>query len=86
MIERVARALDPDAWISDGPTPTRADTISWHSRRQASCVSARAAIAAMLEPTEAMKEAWDRDFSDWLAERIEAEYHPYTVMIEEALK
>jgi hypothetical protein len=47
MIERVAMAIDPDVWASDGPTPTRGDTVDWHARRQKSCAVARAAIEAM---------------------------------------
>lgn len=82
MIERVAKAIYEQR--------NGFGCMAW-SRRDAShkapyMADAKVAIAAMREPTAAMKEAWDRDFEDWLAERIEAEYHPYTVMIEEALK
>lgn len=48
MLERVARAIEPDEWIE------RPD--SWDLRR-ASLAKARAAIEAMREPTEAMVSA-----------------------------
>jgi hypothetical protein len=47
MVERVAKALDPEIWVTDLPTPTRADTEAFHTRRQRSIVQARAAISAM---------------------------------------
>jgi hypothetical protein len=57
MVERVAAAIDPSAWADDLPVPTRADTEAFHRRRQASAKLARAAILAMREPDEAMKQA-----------------------------
>ncbi|MBB2818961.1 UNVERIFIED_ORG: hypothetical protein GGD59_002206 [Rhizobium esperanzae] len=47
MIERVARALDPYAWSEKG----------FSIRREVSKQQARAAIAAMREPTDGMHEA-----------------------------
>lgn len=46
QVGRVAKALDPEAWVDDLPIPTRADTIRFHERRKASSSNARAAIAA----------------------------------------
>lgn len=57
MIERVARAIDPLAWESDGPIPTRADTVDWHQRRQDSNAKAIAVLEAMLEPSSQMLHA-----------------------------
>ena len=74
MIERVAKAIVK--------AYSGRDDANWNVFE----AEARAAIKAMREPTEAMKEAWNRDFDGWLHERIEDEYHPYTVMIDEALK
>lgn len=74
MVERVTNAIYDAMDIADSLAVPEAERY------------ARAAIKAMREPTEAMKEAWNRDFDDWLHERIEDEYHPYTVMIDEALK
>ena len=54
MVERVARALDPKAWKPENMVPTKAITSAMHTRRQSSCISARAAIEAMREPTEVM--------------------------------
>ena len=54
MVERVARAIDPGAWEDDLSTPTRDGVISFHKRRQYSCVIARAVIEAMREPTSLM--------------------------------
>jgi len=54
MIERVARAIDPEIWAVDAPIPTRSATIDFHARRQESCRVARAAIEAMREPTDAI--------------------------------
>ena len=47
LVEKVARAIDPEVWDDHLPTPTRSDTISWHARRQKSCDLARAAIQAV---------------------------------------
>lgn len=59
MVEKVARAIDPEAWKDDLPVPTRADTIAFHEGRQASIVRARAAIGAMREPSQVMIDAMD---------------------------
>lgn len=75
MIERVAKAI----LEADGGH-------GWHLHAEFYRKAARFAIEAMREPTADMKSAWDRDFTPWLNEEIEAEYHPYQVMIDEALK
>lgn len=52
MVERVARAIDPDEWaLIDNKTAVTYDA------RGLSLQRARAAIAAMREPTEAMADA-----------------------------
>lgn len=40
-LDALAQAVDPDAWKDDLPVPTRADTIDFHARRQASVEAAR---------------------------------------------
>lgn len=74
MIERVARAL----WVADGQ-PDQYETYADELR-----VKARAAIAAMREPTEGMIECagYVSDYSD--LENIFA--HSWRAMIDEALK
>lgn len=52
MIERVARALAPLAWATLGLS----DTLANQATRTASLRRARAAIKAMREPTEAMRQ------------------------------
>ena len=44
-IERIAALIDPAVWAEQLPIPTRADTIDWHQRRQASAGIAKAIIA-----------------------------------------
>lgn len=44
-IERIAALIDPSVWSELLPIPTRADTIDWHFRRQASAGIAKAIIA-----------------------------------------
>lgn len=53
MIERVARVLEPQAWAALGI----GDTFVYKNRRTSSLRKARAAIAALREPTEEMYEA-----------------------------
>lgn len=38
-------------------------------------------LAALLEPTEEMKEAWMLDMDRWISEEIEDEFHPWRVML-----
>lgn len=71
MIERVARAIDPDLWIvlDKLPEGCKATTFAetWESpryhvptllkKRDISLKKARAAIGAVREPTEAMRDA-----------------------------
>jgi len=59
MVERVARALAPVAWAALGT----GDTLANQSRRTASLRHARAAIAAMREPTQQMQDS-GRDAND----------------------
>lgn len=65
MVEKVARAIDPEAWKDDLPVPTRADTIAFHEGRQASIARARAAIGAMREPSDSMLAAMDQSAGQW---------------------
>lgn len=37
--------------------------------------------AALQEPNEAMKEAWDLDTGRWISEEIEDPYHPWRAML-----
>lgn len=53
VLETVARATDPDAWLEYMPIPTRTDTVRFHLARQESAQRARAALRA-LGMTEAM--------------------------------
>lgn len=45
-IERAARALDPEIWEIDAPTPTRAATEDFHARRSKSIETARTVLTA----------------------------------------
>ena len=56
-LERVARALAPRAWAALG----NGDTLAQKSRRTASLRHARAAFAAVHDPSEAMIAAADAD-------------------------
>lgn len=47
--EAAARAIDPDAWTDDLPVPTRADTLVFHQRRQASIAAADRVLALQPE-------------------------------------
>ena len=49
MVEKVARALDPDAWDDSKWTVTRSSIEAMHMRRQNSCKQALAAIDTALE-------------------------------------
>lgn len=49
MLERVARAIDPDVWEGEGDYPAMKARIE--SRRAVSLMNARAAIEAMRDPT-----------------------------------
>ncbi|RKD68949.1 hypothetical protein [Rhizobium sp. WW_1] len=64
MIERVARAIDPDVWESNIPIPTRGDTLDFHERRQKSCALARAFFEAAREPTSEILDA--PAMRDWI--------------------
>ena len=55
MVERVARAIDPECWAEPGLT--RAELENCHIRRQKANWQARVAIQVMREPTDAMIEA-----------------------------
>ena len=52
MVEKVARAIDPEAF--DLPRDTRGAAQKWRLRTAKARKLARAAIEAMREPTEAM--------------------------------
>lgn len=56
MIERVARILEPQAWraLETG------DTLAYQNRRTSSLRKAKAALQALMEPTEAMTHAGER--------------------------
>ena len=58
-VEAMARAIAPSAWKDDLPLPTQADTIAFHSRRQASITMARAALAVVRE-----REGWRSDMEN----------------------
>ncbi len=46
MVERISRAVDPEAWDDSRWLPTRADMVSMHGRRRAANeVAARVAAA-----------------------------------------
>ncbi len=49
-VEEVARAIDPEAWSDNLPIPTRADTVAFHERRQASCATASRVLALLPQP------------------------------------
>jgi hypothetical protein len=51
-VETVARIVDPCAWANDLPVPTRADTIQFHERRQASCEMARRILSTIAHPVQ----------------------------------
>lgn len=53
VLERVARALEPQAWAALGT----GDTLAYKNRRVSSLRKARAAIEAIREPTEEMMQA-----------------------------
>lgn len=79
MVERVAKVLHE----------LPGDGYEWatasEEQRQHARVYARAAIEAMREPTDAMKAAWDKDFTAWLDHQIQDDDHLYKVMIDAAL-
>jgi hypothetical protein len=61
LIEKMARALDPDVWDDPIPCPTRADVVSFHSRRQASCAQADRALTALEAATAPMIRKQERE-------------------------
>lgn len=83
MIERVARALDPEVWSEETPVPTRAGILAFHSRRQASVSTARVAIDAMREPTTEMNAA---GFMAMNRHGKRAVHEIFNTMIDAALK
>lgn len=92
-IEEVARAIDPDIWAIDGPIPTRADTIDFHARRQASIDCARIAVDAMRIPTEAMTFAGHGPLESSVGTSngelyfdAEGPFHTWNAMIDAALQ
>ena len=56
MVERVARALDPDAFAERLPGHEKGQCPSCDYRTELAMSQARKAIEAMREPTEAMKD------------------------------
>lgn len=54
MVELVGRVLEPQAWTALG----LGDTLTYKNRRTSSLRKARAAIEAMMEPTDDMVEAF----------------------------
>lgn len=85
MIERVARAIDPDIWEIDGPIPTKADTIKFHQRRQYSIAKARAAIEAMRDHTREM-DAAGYEACSWDIVKGPDHVDVYRAMIDAALQ
>lgn len=77
MVEKVARAI----CATHGYRDPYIDT-TWHKY----IPHARAAIEAMREPTEPMKEAFHNDAIAWFDDEIEDEEHLWKVMIDAALK
>lgn len=68
-VERVAKAIDPEAWGDDLPVPTRSHIESFHQRRQASIEAARRALSLttparavsreeVVNTLAAVKQAW----------------------------
>lgn len=90
MVERVARAIlkarfydyEPHAYGNDVDLFFREiDPEHMYEARD----EARAAIAAMREPTEAMKYAFNKDWQAWMNHEIDDEDHLYKAMIDAAL-
>ena len=84
MIDRVAKAIDPLAFVipeDDYP----AERSRRGAKQFAAMSAAKRAIEAMREPTETMKDAWMDDFDAWHSEQIEEEWHMYYCMIDAAL-
>lgn len=79
MIERVARAIAPQAWANVGIVGR--DTLAQSSRRKASLKHAKAAIQAMRKPTLDMVDAFKYFSSDDLPAT-----KAYQRMIDAALK
>lgn len=81
IVDRVARAIWPDAFEGDG--------AGWHQRRDVAKEQARAAIEALLEPTEEMIKAggvyWDACDGSPIRMAF-SPLRPYQAMIKEALK
>ncbi len=84
MVQKVARVLDPEIWDSEGDYRLERQRIQ--SRRDKAMQLARETISAMLEPTDAMVAAFDKDVDDWFSEKIADPMHLYKVMIDAALK
>lgn len=59
IVERVARIIDPEAWapVDQCASYVARHTIPKHREREESLAKARAAIAALREPSDAMIEA-----------------------------
>ena len=67
MIERVARAL----FEADYPNPGEVEEGSWETGRVSYLQSARAAIDAMREPTDAMKSAAKAYRDEWPQDQVD---------------
>lgn len=72
MIEKVARSMR-DTGLLEGMSDEDADTL------------ATAALEGMKEPSDAMRTAFNNDYTDWFNEVIEDSDHLYKVMIDAAL-
>ena len=79
MVERVARALDPDAFAERLPGHEKGKCPSCDYRTELAMSQARKAIEAMREPTEAMVDAVGSDYGAALE-------HQWQAMIDAALK
>ena len=84
MVERVARAIAEAEGFhlpNDMSLP-----YAEGSRIGKSMAKARAAIEAMREPTDDMREAFHKDLGAWLNHAIEDDDHLWKAMIDAALK
>jgi hypothetical protein len=73
LIEKVARAIMHDENTYRVGGEEYCETVAR--------IAIATILAALQEPTEAMKEAWDLDMRRWISEEIEDPYHPWRVML-----
>ena len=84
LVEKVAKAIH-EALVKRGAVPWDKFVAVNPSAKELKIEEAQAAIstirAALQEPNEAMKDAWDLDTGRWISEEIEDPYHPWRVML-----